>query len=111
MTPAADMPGDGLSAPGKIACAFRTTGEDVARTVGLGKDAVQRDRMRSDKTQAAGCAKWSIVMHASLLLSGDGPAVRLSRRGRGPDARTELPAGRLSEDDQGRCRPVSGTQG
>ena len=32
--------------------AFRTTSEEIARTAGLGKDAVQRkDRIRSDKTQ------------------------------------------------------------
>ena len=43
---------DGLFAPRKIADAFRTTSDDVARSVGLGKDAVQRkDRVRSDKTQ------------------------------------------------------------
>ena len=42
----------GLFAPNKIAKAFRTTSEEIARTVGLGKDAVQRkDRVRSDKTQ------------------------------------------------------------
>ena len=43
---------DGLFAPRKIADAFRTTSDDVARSVGLGRDAVQRkDRVRSDKTQ------------------------------------------------------------
>ena len=43
---------EGLFAPKKIAQAFRTTSEEVARTAGLGKDAVQRrDRVRSDKTQ------------------------------------------------------------
>lgn len=43
---------DGLFAPRKIASAFRTTSEEVARTAGLGRDAVQRkDRVRSDKTQ------------------------------------------------------------
>lgn len=43
---------DGILTPAKIAAAFRTTREEVARTVGLGKDAVQRkDRLRSDKTQ------------------------------------------------------------
>lgn len=43
---------DGFFAPAKIASAFLTTQEDVARTAGLGKDAVQRkDRLRSDKTQ------------------------------------------------------------
>lgn len=42
----------GLFAPRKIASAFRTTSEEVARTAGLGRDAVQRkDRVRSDKTQ------------------------------------------------------------
>lgn len=43
---------DGIFAPRKIAQAFRTTSEEVARTAGLGRDAVQRkDRVRSDKTQ------------------------------------------------------------
>ncbi|TGQ04923.1 MULTISPECIES: antitoxin Xre/MbcA/ParS toxin-binding domain-containing protein [unclassified Mesorhizobium] len=43
---------DGLFAPKKIADAFRTTSEEIARTAGLGKDAVQRrERVRSDKTQ------------------------------------------------------------
>ena len=43
---------DGFFAPAKIAHTFRTTSEEVARTAGLGKDAVQRkDRVRSDRTQ------------------------------------------------------------
>ena len=43
---------DGFFAPRKIAEAFRTTSEEVARTAGLGRDAVQRkERVRSDKTQ------------------------------------------------------------
>ncbi len=43
---------NGLFAPRKIAEVFRTTSEEVARTAGLGRDAVQRkDRIRSDKTQ------------------------------------------------------------
>lgn len=43
---------DGLFAPAKIATAFRTTSEEVARSAGLGRDALQRkDRVRSDKTQ------------------------------------------------------------
>ena len=43
---------DGLFAPVKIASAFRTTSEEIARSAGLGRDAVQRkDRVRSDKTQ------------------------------------------------------------
>jgi hypothetical protein len=42
----------GLFAPRKIASAFRTTSEEVARTAGLGRDAIQRkDRVGSDKTQ------------------------------------------------------------
>jgi hypothetical protein len=43
---------NGLFAPHKIADAFRTTREEIARTAGLGKDAIQRkDRIRSGKTQ------------------------------------------------------------
>jgi hypothetical protein len=43
---------NGIFAPRKIADAFRTTSDEVARTVGLGRDAIQRrDRIRSDKTQ------------------------------------------------------------
>jgi hypothetical protein len=43
---------DGFFAPRRIAEALRTTSEEVARTAGLGRDAVQRtDRVRSDKTQ------------------------------------------------------------
>lgn len=42
----------GFFAPRKIATALRTTSEDVARTAGLGRDAVQRaNRVHSDKTQ------------------------------------------------------------
>lgn len=43
---------DGLFAPRKIAAALCTSSEDVARSLGLGKDAVQRkERVRSEKTQ------------------------------------------------------------
>lgn len=43
---------DGLFSPRKIAQALRTTSEEIARTAGLGKDAIQRsDRVRSVKTQ------------------------------------------------------------
>jgi hypothetical protein len=43
---------NGFFAPRKIAEALRTTSEEVARTAGLGRDAVQRkDRVHSDKTQ------------------------------------------------------------
>ncbi|HBF28196.1 antitoxin Xre/MbcA/ParS toxin-binding domain-containing protein [Rhizobium sp.] len=43
---------DGVFAPRKIADVLRTTSEEVARTAGLGKDAIQRkDRIRSHKTQ------------------------------------------------------------
>lgn len=49
----ADYADNGVFAPKKIASALRTTSEEVARTVGLGKDAVQRkERIRSDKTQS-----------------------------------------------------------
>ncbi|MBW6422109.1 MbcA/ParS/Xre antitoxin family protein [Rhizobium sp. XQZ8] len=42
----------GFFAPRKIAEILRTTSEEVARTAGLGKDAVQRrERVHSDKTQ------------------------------------------------------------
>jgi hypothetical protein len=42
----------GVFAPRRIAEAFRPTREEVARTAGLGKDAIQRkDRIRSGKTQ------------------------------------------------------------
>lgn len=42
----------GFFAPRKIAEAFLTTSEEVARTAGLGKDAVQRkERVHSDRTQ------------------------------------------------------------
>ena len=43
---------DGVFAPSRIAETLQTTSEDIARTAGLGKDAIQRkDRVRSDKTQ------------------------------------------------------------
>src|SRR3954466_5395612 len=43
---------DGVFAPRRIADALQTTSEEIARTAGLGKDAIQRkDRVRSDKTQ------------------------------------------------------------
>lgn len=43
---------EGFFAPQKIAKALRTTNDEVARSVGLGRDAVQRkERIRSDKTQ------------------------------------------------------------
>jgi hypothetical protein len=43
---------NGFFAPRKIAAALHTTSEDVARTAGLGRDAVQRkERVRSDRTQ------------------------------------------------------------
>ena len=47
-----DFSDNGLFAPRKIAAALQTTSDDIARTVGLGRDAVQRrDRVRSDKVQ------------------------------------------------------------
>lgn len=43
---------DGFFAPSKIAHTLHTTSEEVARTAGLGRDAVQRkERVRSDRTQ------------------------------------------------------------
>lgn len=43
---------NGMFVPRKIAETFRTTSEEVARTAGLGKDAIQRkERVRSDRTQ------------------------------------------------------------
>lgn len=43
---------NGVFAPRRIAEALRTTSEEIARTAGLGKDAIQRkDRIGSDKTQ------------------------------------------------------------
>ena len=43
---------NGVFAPRRVAEAFRTSSEDVARTLGLGKDALQRrERIRSEKTQ------------------------------------------------------------
>jgi len=47
-----DLADKGLFAPRKMADVFRTTSEEIARTAGLGKDAVQRkERVSSDKTQ------------------------------------------------------------
>ena len=47
-----DFSENGQFAPKKIAAALRTTCEEVARSVGLGKDDVQRrDRIGSDRTQ------------------------------------------------------------
>ena len=43
---------DGVFAPTQIAALLRTTNDELARTIGLGKDAVQRKaRVSSDKTQ------------------------------------------------------------
>ena len=43
---------DGIFAPRKIADTLQTTSEEIARTAGLGKDAIQRqERVRSGKTQ------------------------------------------------------------
>ena len=43
---------DGVFVPARIAEALRTTNDELARTVGLGKDAMQRRaRVTSDKTQ------------------------------------------------------------
>ena len=43
---------DGIFAPRRIAEVLHTTSDDIARTAGLGKDAIQRrDRVGSHKTQ------------------------------------------------------------
>ncbi len=43
---------DGLFEPKKIATQLRTTSEEIARTVGLSRDAIQRKaRLHSDKSQ------------------------------------------------------------
>jgi hypothetical protein len=43
---------NGVFAPRKIMAVLGTTSDDIARTLGLGKDAILRqDRIRSDKTQ------------------------------------------------------------
>lgn len=43
---------NGLFSPRKLAAALRTTSEEIARSAGLGKDAIQRkERIGSDKTQ------------------------------------------------------------
>ncbi|MGX7744033.1 antitoxin Xre/MbcA/ParS toxin-binding domain-containing protein [Rhodopseudomonas parapalustris] len=43
---------NGVFAPRRIAETLHTTSEEIARTAGLGKDAIQRkDRIRSDRTQ------------------------------------------------------------
>ena len=43
---------DGIFAPRRIADALQTTSEEIARSAGLGKDAIQRkERVRSHKPQ------------------------------------------------------------
>jgi hypothetical protein len=43
---------DGAFAPSRIAAILRTTSDELARSLGLGKDAIQRkDRITSDRTQ------------------------------------------------------------
>ena len=43
---------NGAFAPRKIVDALRTTSDELARSLGLGKDAIQRkDRIASDRTQ------------------------------------------------------------
>lgn len=43
---------NGVFAPRRIAETLQTTSEEIARTVGLGRDAIQRkDRIQSDRTQ------------------------------------------------------------
>lgn len=93
----------GLLAPHKIADAFRTTREEVARTAGLGRDAIQRkDRVRSDRTQRRlrqlvevinkveprfGSAMMAYAWYRSEPLSGFAgqTAMQLVREGRADD--------------------------
>lgn len=94
---------DGVFAPRKIAHTLRTTSEEVARTAGLGKDAVQRkDRVRSDRTQRRlremveiinkveprfGSALMAYAWYRSEPLSGFSgqTAMQLVRAGRGDE--------------------------
>lgn len=47
----------GLFAPRKIADVLHTTSDDIARSAGLGKDAVQRKNASSRTKPNGGCAK------------------------------------------------------
>ncbi len=48
----AEYSDDGVFAPRRIAHVLQTTSEEIARTAGLGKDAIRRkDRVKSNKTQ------------------------------------------------------------
>lgn len=50
--PLAQYADDGLFAPRRMAETLRTTSEEIARSAGLGKDAIQRkDRIVSSRTQ------------------------------------------------------------
>lgn len=94
---------DGRFAPGRIAETLRTTREEVARTVGLGRDAVSRpERVASAKTQKRlremveilnrveprfGSALLAYAWYRSEPLSGFGgrTAMQLVREGRAED--------------------------
>jgi hypothetical protein len=94
---------NGLFAPRKIAAAFRTTSDEVARTAGLGKDAIQRkDRVQSVRTQRRlremvevinkveprfGSALMAYAWYRSEPLAGFSgqTAMQLVRNGRGGD--------------------------
>ena len=63
---------NGAFAPRKIVDALRTTSDELARSLGLGKDAIQRkDRIASDRTQrrlrqswkrsTRSCSVWAVV--------------------------------------------------
>ncbi|MER8911061.1 hypothetical protein NKH99_25930 [Mesorhizobium sp. M0854] len=66
---------NGFFAPRTIADAFRTTSNEVGRTPGLGKDAVQhKQRVRSDKTIADVVHK---VSRASVQAFARSPALPL----------------------------------
>ncbi len=92
-----------MFAPKEISATLRTTSEEVARTVGLGKDAVQRkDRVRSDRTQRRlretieilnkveprfGCSPVGYAWYCSEPLAGFSgqTAMQLVRDGRAAD--------------------------
>lgn len=93
----------GVFAPRKIAAMLRTTSEEIARSVGLGKDAVQRrDRIGSDRTQRRlrnmveilnkveprfGSALLAYAWYRSVPLAGFGgrTAMQLVREGNADD--------------------------
>jgi hypothetical protein len=101
----------GFFTPSKIADVLRTTSEEVARTVGLGRDAVQRKELiRSDRTQRRlrdmvkiidkveprfGSAMIAYAWYRSEPLAGFSgqTAMQLVRHGRGDEVLDYIDAG------------------